>query len=108
MNPNPPKDTPLADRQIYYQANRFKIDWRGAVIFRNKIVAEDDRGNLYQLCGHRWRPLIAIESASRGRRSAGDPLKDFTPQQQRADEQRDGSERSSLSGDVAKHDGVPG
>lgn len=104
----PRKGTPHRDRQIYYQANRFKIDWRGAVAFRNKIVAEDDRGNLWQLCGRRWRPMITIESSVRGRPSPRDPLKDFRPQQQRADEQRDGSERGGFRGNVLEHGGDSG
>lgn len=99
----PRKETPHHDRQIYYQANRFKIDWRAAIVFRNKIVAEDDRGNLWQLCLRRWRPLIAIESTVRGRKSRHDPLKNFTPQKQHTDEKSDRGERGSLSGDMAKH-----
>ncbi len=113
--PREPIDRPLdhwARRPRMFEAysKRLGIDWRGAVVFQNKIVAEGEGGSLWLLSNlrtgrRRWIPLVALDIHYTLVPKA--VVKNGGPKRNRADEQRKGGERGSLSGNVAEHSGTP-
>src|SRR5712672_2309374 len=80
------------------------LDLRSAVIFDGFVIAEDCYSRLWRWQKDCWRPLAAgYQQPSYRTRSLKQSLQNARPQQQRTNEKRDRRERSSLSGDMAKH-----